>query len=77
MKIDVACHAGYRGEETPRRLSFGDRVVDVTEVVDAWLAPDCRYFKLHGDDDAVYIVRHDTATNGWEMTMFDKTGGLQ
>jgi hypothetical protein len=41
------------------------------EVLDRWLAPDHRYFKVRGDDSAVYILRHDEGAGEWEMTMFD------
>jgi hypothetical protein len=40
LSIGVECYAGHRGEQTPRTLVLGDRRLDVTEVVDAWLAPD-------------------------------------
>ncbi len=72
MIIDVECYAGYRGEETPRRIYFGGRRVEVVEVLDRWLAPDHRYFKFEGDDGAVYIVRHDVPAERWELTLFDR-----
>jgi hypothetical protein len=50
MRIRVECYAGYRGEETPRRFFLGERAVEVREVVDRWLAPDHRYFKVRGSD---------------------------
>jgi hypothetical protein len=40
------------------------------EVVDAWLAPEHRYFKLKGSDAATYLVRHDEGSGTWELTMF-------
>ena len=46
LTIRVECYAGHRGEQTPRVLILGDRRVEVTEVVDAWLAPEHRYFKF-------------------------------
>lgn len=71
MIIPVECYAGHRGEETPRRLFLGDRRVEVSTVLDRWLAPDHRYFKVEGDDGGTYILRHDVASGRWEMTMFD------
>lgn len=68
--LHVECYAGHRGEETPRRLTIGDRIVAVEEVLDRWLAPDHRYFKLKGDDGDVYLVRQDTASGVWELSMF-------
>ncbi len=72
LEIRVACYAGYRGEEEPRSLWFDDRKVEVAEILDRWLAPDHRYFKLLGDDGYTYIVRHDTQTGRWELTLFDR-----
>ena len=72
MKIHVACHAGYKGEETPRSIRFDSRKITVKSVLDQWLAPDHRYFKLLGDDNAIYIIRHDTASHGWELAFFEQ-----
>ena len=71
LHVGVSCYAGYRGEETPQRLTFGERQIDVSEVLDRWLDPGHRYFKLRGDDGGVYLVRHDVAEGVWELTLFD------
>lgn len=71
FEISVVCYAGYRGEETPRQLRFAGRRVEVVEVIDRWLAPAHRYFKLRGDDGGIYIVRHDPDSGRWELTLFD------
>lgn len=65
--LHVECYAGHTGEETPRMLMIDDRKIFVEEVLDRWLGPDHRYFKLKGDDGRVYIVRQDTTTTGWEL----------
>ena len=70
MQITVECYAGYRGEETPRRIQMGDQYLEVTEILDRWLAPDHRYFKLKMGDDSVWIIRHDTIHATWELTSF-------
>jgi hypothetical protein len=77
LDVRVECYAGHRGEETPRRLTIVGRTIEVTEVLDAWLAPDHRYFKIRGDDGARYILRNDVVTGRWELTMFDRTGGIR
>ena len=59
LSLQVECYAGYRGEETPRRFSIGTRSIEVLDVIDQWLEPDHRYFKVRGDDDGIYILRHD------------------
>ena len=72
LRVRVACYAGYRGEESPRRFRIGERVVEVVGILDRWLAPDHRYFKCTGDDGDVYILRHIEATDNWEMTLFQR-----
>ena len=74
LTVRVECYAGYRGEETPRRFWFGANCINVVMIVDRWLAPEHRYFKLHGDDGGLYILRHDTITRCWELTLYE-TGG--
>ena len=69
--VEVECYAGYRGEEEPRRFRFGERTIEVEEMLDRWHGPDYRYFKLQGDDGAAYILRLDESADRWEMTMFE------
>ena len=72
MKIRVECYSGYKGEETPQRLIIGEQVIGVARVLDQWLAPDHRYFKVEGDDGSIYIVRHDMTSLQWELTLFEE-----
>jgi hypothetical protein len=68
--VDVECYAGYRGEETPRRFTLAGTTIDIAEVVDRWLAPDHRYFKVRDAKGDVYILRHDIASGQWDLTFF-------
>ncbi len=68
--IRVECYSGYRGEETPRRFWLGPRCIEIRRLLDLWLAPEHRYFKVLGDDNGVYILRHDASREVWEMTFF-------
>ena len=70
LEVRVECYAGYRGEESPRRFFLGKRPIEISEIVDRWLDPRCRYFKVRAGDGEVYILRHDTETGIWEMTLF-------
>ncbi len=70
MIVRVECYAGHRGEETPRRVRFDDREVELVELVDCWLAPDHRYFKMKGADGATYILRHDVPGSRWQLTLY-------
>ncbi len=71
LRVRVECYAGYRSEETPRRFFIGDRQIDVLDVLDRWLSPEHRYFKLRGDDGGVYLLRHDVVEGHWELTLYD------
>ena len=72
MQVRVECYAGHRGEETPRRLLMDERAIDVAEVLDRWLAPDHRYFKVLGANGALYILRHDVERGFWNLTFFER-----
>ncbi len=72
MQVEVACYSGYRGEETPRRIWLGDRKIEVKEIQDRWLAPNHRYFKVLGDDNAIYILRHDSESWNWDLTFYKR-----
>ena len=70
MIVKVACGAGHRAEETPRRLAFDGREADLVETLDCWLGTGHRYFKMADADGAIYILRHDIAQDLWELTMY-------
>lgn len=74
--VRVECSAGHRGEPMPTRFSLGGAWIEVAEIIDAWFAPDHRYFKLRGKDNACYILRHDVAGACWQLAMYDLTGSL-
>jgi len=63
----VECYAGYRGEEEPRRFALGGRTMEIAEILDRWLDPNHRYFKVRADDDGIYLLRHDTNSGDWEL----------
>lgn len=67
FEIHVECYAGYRGEQEPRRFVLGERRFDVLEIVDRWLEPRHRYFKVKADDGRTFILRHDTVSDAWEL----------
>lgn len=71
LEVGVECYAGHRGGETPLRFTLG-RTIEVAEVLDAWLAPDHRYFKVRGDN----ILRNDVLIGRSELTMFDRSGAI-
>ena len=75
IPVGVDCYAGHRGEETPRAIQLGERRIEVAQVLDRWLAPDHRYFKVVCPAGDTYIIRHDVIDDRWELTMF-RSGAL-
>lgn len=71
LAVRVQCYAGHRGEEIPQAFFLGSRRVGVDEVLDRWLAPDHRYFKVRGDEGGIYILRYDPARDSWSLTLYD------
>ena len=71
LTLRVECYAGHRADSEPRCLYIGKRRVAVTRIIDRWLDPTHRYFKLRGDEGGIYLVRYDTSSDLWELTLFD------
>ncbi len=46
LAVAVDCYAGHRGDETPRRFTRGDQLVEILAVVDRWCTPGHRYFRV-------------------------------
>ena len=65
--VTVVCYAGYRGEQEPRHFSFVGRQFQVREILDRWLDPRHRYFKVAADDEGTYLLRHDVSSGEWEV----------
>ena len=70
MAIRVESYAGYRGEQEPRAFWLGERRIEVLEVVDRWIGPDQRWFRVRADDGHLYILRHDEQPGTWELAAF-------
>jgi len=70
MPIHVECYAGYRGEQEPLALRFGERRVAVSAVVDRWYSPSQKWFKVETVGGDTYIVRHDEASDRWELAAY-------
>jgi hypothetical protein len=65
--IQVDCYAGYRGEQTPRRFMISGQLMEVVSVIDRWVTPDYRYFKVEGDDHRVYTLRQSISRGNWQL----------
>jgi len=72
MEIRVECYAGYRSEEEPRAFWLGERRLSVMELVDRWLEPASRCFKVKASDGDLYILRYDAARDVWELGAYTR-----
>ena len=72
MQVWVETYAGHGGVEMPRRFRLGGRKIEVIENLDQWYGVQCRYFKVRGDDESVYILRFDEIRVVWELIMFQR-----
>ncbi len=69
--LHVVCYSGHRADESPQRFTLAGREIEVEEILDRWIDPDHRYFKLRGDDGGIYILRHDITADSWELILYD------
>jgi hypothetical protein len=51
----------------PERFALSDRTVSVKEVLDRWFGNTYTYFKVLGDDDHTYILKHSRLENTWDV----------
>ncbi|MFN8179272.1 MAG: hypothetical protein U0167_15175 [bacterium] len=41
--------------------------MEVVEILDRWLDPHHRYFKVRGGDGNIFMLRHDVGADEWEL----------
>jgi len=70
-KIRVIARSEGRGEETPRVIYPGGKLVDVLDVIDRWLESGRadrsvrRCFRIRGSDGGIYRVEYWEASGEW------------
>ncbi len=74
--VKVECYAGYKGEERPVRVLFGERAEEVKIVEDRWYSPGATYFRVVVESGDRYILRHDDAQDVWTLEGFRGARGL-
>jgi hypothetical protein len=72
--VKVECYAGYKGEERPVRVLFGERAEEVKIVEDRWYSPGATYFRVVVESGDRYILRHDDAQDVWTIEGFREAG---
>ncbi len=70
----MECYAGYKGEERPVRVLFGERTEEVKTVEDRWYSPGATYFRVVVESGDRYILRRDDAQDVWSLEGFREAG---
>ena len=68
LAVAVDCYAGAQGDETPRRFTRGDQLIEILAVVAQWRTPDHRYFRVRTAAEETSTLRQDVTSGGWELT---------
>ena len=63
LAVAVDCSAGARGDETPRRFTWGDQLVEILAIVAQWRTPDHRHFRVKTAEET-YTLRQDVTSAG-------------
>jgi hypothetical protein len=71
IPLRVETHSGYKADERPVAFWLRDRRMAVREIVDRWHGEEHAYFKLTGDDGAMYIIRQDRSSDTWELILME------
>jgi hypothetical protein len=75
IPLGVETYSGARADERPLALRLRERRVAVRTILDRWLGEDHAYFKLVGEDDVRYLIRHDLQSDAWELILMDVPPG--
>lgn len=70
MIIKVYTYSGYKSDENPREFILGGNKLKVIEIIDRWRDPECNYFRVRTQDNALYILKHDLNTDLWEIVFY-------
>jgi len=72
IPIRVEYYAGAKADETPRRFTWEERTLEISEVLDRWYQveskpewPRADYFKVRASDKREYLLKHDLESDEW------------
>jgi hypothetical protein len=75
IAIQVQCYAGVKADETPRRFTWEERTIEVSEVLDRWYQvesqpewPRADYFKVRATDEREFLLKHDLESDEWFLS---------
>lgn len=75
MGVRVECHSGSRNDEEPRALWLGGGRHEVMLVLDRWLEPGARCFRVQTYDGRTWDLRQDEGNDVWRVRQLRPAGG--
>lgn len=69
IRLKVNTYSGHKADERPTSFTLGDRTFRVEDIIDRWYGEGHAYFKLTAEDGNLYVIRHDTRADEWELVM--------
>jgi hypothetical protein len=70
--IIVASYAGSQADEHPLRFYIGKRKIEIISIEKRWLTPECRYFKVLGDDNCLYVLEYNCGIDTWNLLTINR-----
>jgi hypothetical protein len=67
VTVTVESYAGSKAEEYPLRFHLGEERIEISKIIDRWLTPGCRYFKVLADNNNVYVLEYDENNDSWRL----------
>jgi hypothetical protein len=68
--VRVETYSGFKADERPLRLHFGERTLQVVAVEDRWYSPGETFFRVVVEGGDRYVLRHVEAQDVWSLRAF-------
>jgi hypothetical protein len=65
--VQVECYCGYKADERPLKLKFGQRTLEILQIEDRWYSPGATYFRVLVAGGDCYLLRHEEAQDVWSL----------
>lgn len=70
--IKVECYSGSRSEEYPLNFEHSGDKINIRRIIDRWITPDERCFKVLGNDNKVYLLKYNVHKDSWRLLQKEK-----
>jgi hypothetical protein len=68
--VRVECYAGYKGDERPVRVHFGDRTLQIVAIEDRWYSPGSAFFRVLIEGGDRYVLHREDGQALWSLNAF-------